>query len=439
MNQGEPEPPSDGSTQVMLAAAFAALSVATALLRYGLDTVSKSRLLHGEDETGRARMERYVEALDRTRIGVLLLWTASDAGFVLALFRLVAPILGPERFGLALGITAAVAAVLLVTFGRILPRVFAARGLDAPVRRALPVLHGVGLALSPVTVPLLGVKRLLDRMLHLESGAPVNGTFADEIIATVAEGEREGSVGEDEADIIENVVDMREVEVSEIMTPRTDMSWVASTASVFEALRYASEEKHSRIPVGEDDSDHIVGVFYVRDVVDKLVDIETIKHLPVKQVCRKPFYVPESKNVSDMLREFKENKIHMAIVLDEYGGTSGLITIEDVLEEIVGEIDDEYDSDEETPVLDKLGPDRAQVDARIYIEDLNDALEIHLPDDADFDTVGGFVFSHLGRVPQRGERFAWENLDIQVLDADDRRVKLLEVNVLERDLTNGRG
>src|SRR5690606_12571550 len=348
------------------------------------------------------------------------------------------PLVGRERSGLALLVTAAVAAVLLVTFGRLLPRVFAAKGFDGPVRRALPAAHYLGLVLSPVTVPILGFKRLLDRAIGLDRTAPVNGTFADEIIATVAEGEREGSVGEDEADIIENVVDMREVEVSEIMTPRTEMSWIPSTSSVFEALRFAAEEKHSRIPVGEDDSDHIVRVFYVRDVVDKLVDIEMIKHLPVKQVCRRPFNVPETKNVSDMLREFKANKIHMAIVLDEYGGTSGLITIEDVLEEIVGEIDDEYDTDEEAPVLDKLGPDRAQVDARIYIEDLNDALDVSLPDDQDFDTVGGFVFSHLGRVPQRGESFTWENLEIQVLDADDRRVKLLEVNVLERPASNGR-
>lgn len=437
MTQGEPESPSDDSTYLFLAAILAILSVAAALLRYGLDTVSKPRLLQGADDAGRARMERYVTALDRTRVGVLLLWTASDAAFVLCLFRVVTPLFGVSHELLGIAISTVVAALLLVIFGRILPRVFASKGLDGPVRRALPALHALGLLLIPFTVPLLGLKRGLDRTLGLDGSAPMNGTFADELIATVAEGEREGSVGEDEADMIENVVDMREVEVSEIMTPRTDMAWVASTSNVFEALRYASEAKHSRIPVGEDDSDHIVGIFYVRDLVDKLVDIETLKHLPVKQVCRKPFYVPESKNVSDMLREFKQNKVHMAIVLDEYGGTSGLITIEDVLEEIVGEIDDEYDTDEEQPVLDKMSPDRAQVDARVYIDDLNEALDVQLPDDGDFDTVGGFVFSHLGRVPQRGERFAWEGLDIQVLDADDRRVKLLEVNVLERP-ANGR-
>ena len=437
MIQGDPESPPDDSTFLMLAAAFAALSVATALCRYGLDTVSKVRLLQDAGDSRRVRAQQFMEALDRTKFGLLVLLTASDSAFVLLLHTGLVGSFGLGLWG-GLAVTGVTAAVFLVAFTRTLPQIVAEKDLYRPIIRALPVLHTVGIVLSPLSLPALGIKRGLQRLLGLENGAPVNESFTDELIATVAEGEREGAVDEDEADMIENVVEMRECEVSEIMTPRTDIDWIESSASVFEALQCASETRHSRVPVGEEDSDHIVGVFYVRDVVDKLVDIEMLKDLSVKQIYRKPVYVPENKNVSDMLREFRANKIHMAIVLDEYGGTAGLVTIEDVLEEIVGEIDDEYDTDERQPVLDKMGPDRAQVDARIYIEDLNEALDVHLPEDKDFDTVGGFVFSHLGRVPQRGERFDWEGLDVQVLDADDRRVKLLEFNVLERDNGNGK-
>ena len=431
MIQGDPESPPDDSTFLMLAAAFAALSVATALCRYGLDSLSKTRVLQDADEARRPRLERWLDALDRTTAGALVLWTASDAAFVLLLHAGLVGTLGLGRWAGMLT-TAVVASLVLVAITRTMPRLIAERDVDGPVLKVLPILHVIGLLLSPLSLPALGIRRGLERMLGSAGGETATESFTDELIATVAEGEREGVVDEDEADMIENVVEMRECDVSEIMTPRTDIDWVDSSASVFEALRLASEARHSRVPVGEEDSDHIVGVFYVRDVIDKLVDIETLKDLPVKQICRKPVYVPETKNISDMLREFRSNKIHMAIVLDEYGGTAGLVTIEDILEEIVGEIDDEYDTDEGQPVLEKINDDRAQVDARIYIEDLNEALDVHLPEDEDFDTVGGFVFSHLGRVPQRGERFAWEGLDVQVLDADERRVKLLEVNVLER-------
>jgi putative hemolysin len=184
--------------------------------------------------------------------------------------------------------------------------------------------------------------------------------------------------------------------------------------------------------VCEGDADHVIGVFYVRDVLARLSENNDLKQIPVRDLCRKAYFVPESKKVGSLLSEFRENQVHIAIVLDEYGGTAGLVTLEDVVEEIVGEIVDEYDEPEGEPELTVIDHDHAKVDARAHIWEVNEALEVELPESEDFDTVGGFVFSTLGRVPRAGETITHDNVEIKVLEADERRIKQLEVRVLSR-------
>jgi CBS domain containing-hemolysin-like protein len=251
--------------------------------------------------------------------------------------------------------------------------------------------------------------------------------YAEEIMDAVEEGEREGVIREDEADMIESIVELPNLEVSEIMTPRMDMICMDVKEPVSALLKTAVEAGHSRIPVYEENRDHIVGVLYVKDLLGYWPD----GGKPVPQLVdllRKPYYIPETKKVSKLFSEFRENKVHMAIVLDEYGGTAGLVTNEDILEEIVGEIVDEFDPEEEAElkILDKR---HAEASAKLHIDELNEKMEINLPESEDFDTIGGFIFTSLGKVPTPGDEVHHENVSLKVLDADDRRINRIAVEV----------
>jgi CBS domain containing-hemolysin-like protein len=183
---------------------------------------------------------------------------------------------------------------------------------------------------------------------------------------------------------------------------------------------------HSRIPVYEGTMDHVVGVLYTKDLLG-VADPGTFS---LRQFMRKATFVPETKDLASLLREFQANRVHIAIVLDEYGGTAGLVTIEDILEELVGEIADEHDEPLLSPIR-RVDAGLFEVDARVRLEDLNDELEIRLPEDESYDTLGGYVFSKLGRVPLAGETFVEDNVKIEVAAADDRRVIRVRLHLLD--------
>jgi CBS domain containing-hemolysin-like protein len=208
------------------------------------------------------------------------------------------------------------------------------------------------------------------------------------------------------------------------MTPRTEIFGIHADASYEEARRAVVEGGHSRIPVYEESLDHIIGVLYVKD----LLRYGPGDAFDVRKAMRTPPYVPLTKSLHDLLNEFRANKVQIAIVLDEYGGTAGLATIEDILEELVGEIDDEYDQPEPAP-MNWLDENTLEVDARVHVSEVNEALGVELPEDGDYETIGGFVFSTLGKIPARGEQFAHANLQISVLDAEPRKIRRLRLQV----------
>ena len=184
--------------------------------------------------------------------------------------------------------------------------------------------------------------------------------------------------------------------------------------------------EHTRVPVYNGDLDNIVGILYAKDMLRHTAE----ENIDVRSILRKCYFVPETKPLDDLLKEFKERKVHMAVVLDEYGGTAGLVTIEDVVEEIVGEIADEYD--EKQPAgMQYISERSAEVDGRFRIDDINDELDIELPEDADYDTIAGFVFSELGRIPIVGETLEARDARFTVLAADERKIIKLRVDVLD--------
>jgi CBS domain containing-hemolysin-like protein len=230
-------------------------------------------------------------------------------------------------------------------------------------------------------------------------------------------------------EMIKGVIELGEADVSEIMTPRTDMVTLAAALSWPEMLHAVIQAAHTRIPVVGRNRDDIIGILHARDLLAELAKPPEQRAEPWTKLVREPIFVPETKAIDTLLQELQRNRNHLAIVLDEYGGVSGLVTMEDALEEIVGEIADEHD----TPPADdvrELGPGAVEAPGRMHIDELNERLGLALPEDADFDTVGGLVFSELGHVPVAGEELVRQNVRITVLQATRRRIERVRIETL---------
>ena len=244
--------------------------------------------------------------------------------------------------------------------------------------------------------------------------------FEEEIRTIVTEGHRDGLLEEDAREMIEGVIELQDVTVSEIMTPRTDMVCISDALSWEEMLQIVIESTHSRIPVYKENRDDIVGVIHARNLLRELALTVSGHRRPWTELMSEPLFIPETKPVDTLLQEFQNvqsmgddskdrAKGHLAIVLDEYGGVAGIVTLEDILEEIVGEITDEHDPVVTVEEITELSPGTFEVLGRVRIDDLNEHLDLDLPEEDDYDTVAGFIFSTLGHIPEVGESVDFEH------------------------------
>ncbi|MCH2135280.1 MAG: hemolysin family protein [Phycisphaerales bacterium] len=273
--------------------------------------------------------------------------------------------------------------------------------------------------------------RFVDEVVKRLSGANLreNGKGSDAeaaLLRSIEQQQREGAIDEGAAAMLENVVDFASTDVGEVMTPRTEIEGIEYTDDLAAIRSFIRQEGHSRIPVYEEDLDHIAGILYVKDLVPFLG--EDAAQFALRPLLRRPIVVPDTKPVQDLLADFQNAEVHMAIVVDEYGGTAGLVTIEDVLEEIVGEIYDEHeDGDDEEPDLTEFEDGTWEVDARFHIDDFNEALELDLPEEEEFDTIGGWALAQAGRVPDPGEVIQAHDLRCTVLEAMPTHIVRLKV------------
>ncbi len=333
------------------------------------------------------------------------------------------------RLGLVLAITFGLAFVL----NEIVVRQVGRRDPDRVVLASLPSLRVVRYLFMPVRWPIVMLVRLVFRV-DLEGAAT---SARQEVLESVEEGEREGSLTRTEADMIESIMDFGESTVREVMTTRADMVMLAVSATADEGIQQITENGVSRVPVYEKDRDHVVGVLYARDLLSHWRDPRARAQedaegvLLASSVMRdKPFFVPETKGIGDLLTEMRARRIHLAIVVDEFGGTAGLVTIEDLLEEIVGEIRDEYDEDEvDEPPAPTGAPtlEPMDIEGRTPIEEVNRLLAVALPVEEDFETIGGLVFHQFGNVPEAGNQLEIAGVAVTVLEADERTVQLVRV------------
>ncbi len=312
--------------------------------------------------------------------------------------------------------------------GVAVPNAWARYGGDAFLAAGLPVLLG----LRKVLYPLITLQRASDAVIRRLAGIPrpddrqeEADQIEKEILGAVSEGELAGTVHEDQADMIESIMEFRDISVSQIMTPRTDIVALPLEANLDQARELIGTSGHSRIPVYSGNIDDIRGVLYAKD----LLLLAHGQAFDSTAILRKVPFVPEAKRISDLLSELRVKKVHLAIVLDEYGGVSGLVTIEDILEELVGEISDEYEETEPDPMT-RIDERTLEVDARVRIDEVNEELGITIPDGDDYDTIGGFVFSTLGKIPAAGEQLTWGNVCLKVIAAEEKKINRLRLEVV---------
>ncbi|MCH9635843.1 MAG: hypothetical protein S4CHLAM81_10650 [Chlamydiales bacterium] len=240
--------------------------------------------------------------------------------------------------------------------------------------------------------------------------------------------------------LIESVVKFKERIVREVMVPRIDLFSLPATTSVKEAARKLSEEGYSRVPVYGESIDDVVGVLMFRDLFQLYMDVTdgkqdpSVLNNPIEPLTKGVFYAPETKRVSHLLQEFRTKLMHMAIVVDEYGGTEGVVTMEDILEEIVGQIADEYDFDEETLYIPLPGGNGWVVDARMSLIDAEDSFDIQIPQEGEYDTIGGYVFHKAGMIPSKGFKIHHEHFDMEVLSSSERSVEKVRITVRPKNV-----
>ena len=411
------------------------VSAETALI-----TMRRSRLDQLVDEGDRRarRVRRLVSEPSRflavIQIGVTFIGFLASAYAAVNLTSALKE--GLEGTGLAFLATSGEAVALIIVtlllslftivFGELIPKSLALAHAEAYALRLSGFISLLLRLLGPLVRVLTAVTTAIVRPLGA-GGQVENVISTEELKILVERGGEQGVLEAEEEQMIHAVIELGEQRIHEVMVPRIAMVTLAATATMDEAIDKIIDEGHSRIPVFEKTPDEIVGILYAKDLLPFLKR-STEDRPALRSILRTPVFVPESMSVDDLLHEFQRRKVHLAIVLDEYGGTAGLVTIEDLLEEIVGEIQDEYD--EEEPLIVRLTDDEARIDGRADVDDLAELFDVDLglDDEDEYDTVGGLIYHRIGGVPKPGDRVLVDGLTLTVETTDGRRVgKVLAV------------
>ncbi|MGD9634325.1 MAG: hemolysin family protein [Pirellulales bacterium] len=350
------------------------------------------------------------------------------AGMAITLFAVAGGIYGWERVVTEPIAWIELAAIAIVLAGLVAVAVFAFPwaivrvGAERFLYVTWPFWRLLTQLAKPFSATAHGIESVMLRISGRPSAIEDEESFEEEIRTIVTEGHREGLLEEEAREMIEGVIELGDVVVSHVMTPRTEMHMLQAQTPLEEVVEYITEVGHTRIPVYDKSRDDVVGILYIKDLLPELAKEAVETRRPLVELLRKALFVPESKAVNDLLQLFQHSRTHLAIVLDEYGGVSGLVTIEDVLEEIVGEIEDEFDPEAEEDVR-KIDDDTCEALGRAHVDQINALMGFDLPEEEAFDTIGGFVFDQFGRVPSAGESITWnDSVQVKVLEASRRRV-----------------
>ncbi|HEU4671430.1 MAG TPA: hemolysin family protein [Candidatus Limnocylindrales bacterium] len=409
----------------LLEAVFVAAEIA-------LVSVRRSRVeqLVEDGVQGAARVRRMLDEPGRflavVQIGVTFVGFLASAfaavsltGRLRGLFETV-PALASSAEPIALIIVTLLLALFTIVFGELVPKSLALAHRERFAIALAGPVDILGQVLRPIVALLTGTTRIITRWFGVETQREAS-ISTEELMLIVERGGEQGVLEAEEEQMIHAVIELGDRRVHEVMVPRIAIVALPVETAIDDAIDTIVGEGHSRIPVYEETVDEIVGILYAKDLLPFLKNgAEPRPNL--RTLLRTPVFVPESMTIDDLLHELQRRKVHIAIILDEYGGTAGLVTIEDLLEEIVGEIQDEYDVEE--PLVERLSDDEARIDGRASIDDLAETfdLELELEDEDEYDTVGGLIFHRIGGVPNPGDHIQVNGLVLTVESTDGRRV-----------------
>ena len=314
-----------------------------------------------------------------------------------------------------------VVSIVLIIFGEILPKTIAMRSSSQFANIVYYPLRVFMILLHPITLILNGINKFVLKLIPKEE----KSFDTEEELEILAElGEEKGSLEEEESDMIRSIIKFDDKTVREVMTPRVDILSLPSDASIDDAMDLIAKKQFSKIPLYRDNIDEITGIIYAKDLVPYLIGSRP--NVKLQSISRNVYFVPEQKPIDDLLNDFKEKKISLAIVVDEWGGTSGMVTLEDIVEEVMGEIRDPYDL-EKSPVS-QINNENFIVDGKISIYDLEEEIEgMSFPEDRDYDTLGGLILDNLEDIPKQGESVVHDEWMIKVLDLDGNRITKVQI------------
>ena len=272
-----------------------------------------------------------------------------------------------------------------------------------------------------------GIQNWLRMCFRRLAGVQDADDVEKEIQQIIDEGEQKGLISEDEGEMIQGIFSFRDTIAREIMVPRTDTVYAESATKLAEMIRIIIESGHSRIPIYQDNIDNIVGTLHAKD----LLPFWGTEDIAISEIMRSPYFIPETKKISEVLKDLRDNKSHMAVVIDEYGGTAGILTLEDIIEEIIGEIMDEYDDEQKLIVEYEDGS--IGVNARLDVDKLEDFLQVELPE-GDFESVGGFIISLIGKVPEVNEKIIYNDIEILIEAATSRKIDRVRIRKLGKEV-----
>ncbi len=422
--------------EIVVIALLIALNGLFVAAEIALVTVRRSRMRQLSDEGDRrakrvARMtERPGGLLATIQLGITFIGflAAAFAGASIAKglaewLRDIGP-LSTSADVLALLIVTLVVSLVTIVFGELVPKTLALAHAERYALAFARPVEVLGVILGPVVWVLTTTTHMVTRLLGVADAAD-EAISSEELRILIERGSEQGTIEAEEEQMIGAVLELGEQRAHEVMVARVDMVSLPVSASLGEIVETIVSEGHSRIPVYEENIDNIIGMLYAKDLLPYLVGDD--RPPSIRRLLRTPLFVPESMLVDDLLRSLQRRRVHIAVVLDEHGGTAGLVTIEDLLEEIVGEIQDEYD--EEEPMIVPLGEFEARIDGRTDVDDMLEHFDTTLDgnDQEEFDTVGGLMYHHIGGVPAVGDTVEVDGLKLTVEATDGRRVRTVHV------------
>ena len=412
---------------IALNAFFAAMEIAV----ISLNTTKLKRLVEeGDEKAGKllSMAENPAGFLSTIQVGISLsgflgaAFAADSLSEPLTLWLLEMGVKLPEALlnNIAVIIITLILTFMTIVFGELIPKRIAQQKSYEVAKACCGVIGVISVIFKPIILLISGTTNLILRMMKLKTEAEDEQVSEDDIRMMVDVGGESGSIEEDEKEMIQNIFEFNDIAISEIMTRVSDVNAISIEDSEEDILRIIKESGNSRFPVYKDDINDIIGILNSREF---LINLNDENGKSVRDMLRKPYFVPETIKADQLFSDMQKNKVHISSVIDEYGETRGIVTLEDLLEEIVGNIYDEYDA-AEAPAIEPLPDGRWKVQGTLSIEDLNDELGIHITDDRDYDTVGGMIFSCLHTIPEDGKQFTVEanGLKITVTRVEDKRI-----------------